>query len=313
MCFNREHEPSSASSRGLVLTDRLRPGLGVRLLALALAVPARLDSATIEDYQDHLNSAFTKRRRQDTRFILVHSTECQLQSALRSLSRGKVRHGRRVTLGGHAHYLLARRGTIYRILDPKYRADHAGVSMWRGVQDLSDHSLGIELEGFHDVPFTTAQYRSLSWLLRVLRKRFAIASRDVLEHYRVAYTPPNRFFSRNWRGRKRDPGLGNFDRRRAGLRDEYAVDPDVLAGRVGMSPHPTPRRRVSAQARPSPRRAAAGSISRNRSAWSIAGKRYDDASTLYSLPGGGTRRGNEIRDWSHLPVGTRVFLSTAPH
>ena len=261
-----------------------------------------MDATTIEDYQDHLNPGFTKRRRQDTRFILVHSTECGLESALRTLSRGKVRHGRRVTLGGHAHYLLGRQGTIYRILDPKYRADHAGISMWRGLENLSDHSLGIELEGFHDVPFTTAQYRSLGWLLRVLRKRFGIASRDVLEHYRVAYTPPNRFFSRNWRGRKRDPGRGNFDRRRAGLRDEYALDPDVVAGRVGMSPHPGRRRGP-----------LAGVVTRDRSAWSIAGKRYRDARTLYCLPGGRTRRGNEIRDWSRLPSGTRVFLSAAPH
>ena len=161
------------------MTERLRPGLGLRFLALALAVPAKVDATTIEDYQDHLNPGFTKRRRQDTRFILVHSTECGLESALRTLSRGKVRRGRRVTLGGHAHYLLGRQGTIYRILDLKYRADHAGISMWRGLENLSDHSLGIELEGFHDAPFTTAQYRSLGWLLRVLRKRFGIASRDV--------------------------------------------------------------------------------------------------------------------------------------
>ena len=262
-----------------------------------------------------MNPGFTKRRRQDTRFVVVHSTECGLESALRTLSRGKVRRGRRVTLGGHAHYLLARRGTIYRILDPKYRADHAGVSLWKGLENLSDHSLGIELEGFHDVPFTTAQYRSLSWLLSVLRQRFGIASRDVLEHFRVAYTPPNRFFSRNWRGRKRDPGLGNFDRRRAGLRDEYPVDPDVLAGRVGMSPDPGGRRGhlAGAAAGPGPRRRPAGVVTRDRTAWRIAGKRYRDASTLYSLPGGLTRRGNEIRDWSRLPTGTRVFVSAAPH
>jgi N-acetylmuramoyl-L-alanine amidase len=273
---------------GRVLTGRLRPRLGLRLLVLALAVPAQVDAATIEDYQKHLNPEFTKRRRQDTRFIVVHSTECGLGSALRTLSRGKVSRSGRETRGGHAHYLVARRGTIYRILDPRYRADHAGVSMWNGVENLSDHSLGIELEGFHDIPFTAAQYHSLGWLLRVLRKRFGIASRDVLEHYRVAYTPPNRFFSRNWRGRKRDPGRGNFDRNRAGLRDEYSVDPDVVAGRVGMSPHPHDRRDRAAPVPARPHRVAAGLITRDRTAWSIAGNRYGAASTLYSLPGGAT-------------------------
>jgi hypothetical protein len=248
----------------------------------------------------------------DTRFIVIHSTECGLESALRTLSGGKRRGGRPLTLGGHAHYLVGRSGTIYRILDPKYRADHAGVSMWKGLKNLSDHSLGVELEGFHNVPFTPAQYRSLAWLLKVLRKRFAIASRDVLEHYRVAYTPPNRFFSRNWRGRKRDPGASNFDRRRAGLHDEYAVDPDAAAGRVGLSVHPS---------RPvGPRgvargllmdRRTAGVVTKERTAWKIAGQRYRDASTLYLLPDGTTRRGNEIRDWSRMPSGTRVFLGLA--
>lgn len=300
--------------RGAVI-DCLRPSPVLRLLALGLAIGVKMDAATIEDYQDHLNPGFTKRCRKDTRFIVVHSTECGLESALRTLSRGKVRRGRRVTLGGHTHYLLARRGTIYRILDPKYRADHAGLSLWKGLENLSDHSLGIELEGFHDVPFTAAQYRSLSWLLSVLRQRFGIASRDVLEHYRVAYTPPNRFFSRNSRGRKRDPGLGNFDRLRAGLPDEYPVDPDVIAGRVGTSPDHGGRggHLAGATARPSPRRRPAGVVTRDRSAWRIAGKRYRDASTLYSLPGGLTRRGSEIRDWSRLPAGTRVFVSAAPH
>jgi N-acetylmuramoyl-L-alanine amidase len=278
---------------------------------LALAIPANTEATTIQDYQDHLNPAFKKKRRQDTRFILIHSTECALESALRTLSQGKARRGRHVTRGGHAHYLLARQGTIYRILDPIYRADHAGVSMWNGVENLSEHSLGIELEGFHDVPFTEAQYRSLRWLVKVLRRRFRVASRDVLEHFRVAYSPPNRFHSRNWRGRKRDPGLDNFDRRRAGLLDKYTFDPDVRAGRVGRSRIPGSDRRVAAgRMRPTPPAVRTALITRLRSAWSIARARYRDPTTLYVLPDATVRRGSEIRDWKRLPVGTRVQLGT---
>lgn len=303
----------STRPEGPRLTGSSRPAFGLGFALLALAVSAKAEVDTM-DYRDHLNPAFTKRPRQDTRFILIHSTECGLRSALRTLSRGKVGQGGKTTLGGHAHYLVARRGTVYRILDPRYRADHAGRSMWNGVGDLSNHSLGIELEGFHDVPFTASQYRSLAWLLKVLRKRFGIASRDVLEHYRVAYTPPNRFFSRNWRGRKRDPGFGNFDRHRAGLGDAYAVDPDVVAGRIGMSPPRLHGRREIARgaARPRPRREPAGMLTRGRTAWSIAGTRYRDADTLYVLPGGAVRRGSEVRNWSRLPRRTRVFVGAAP-
>src|SRR5207249_3526944 len=113
---------------------------------------AEVFAARILDYQDHLNHRFAKEIREETRFIIVHSTESSLPSALRTLSRGKVRYGRYITRGGHAHYLIAKDGTIYRILDPKYWANHAGVSMWNGLQDISDYSIGIELEGYQMFP-----------------------------------------------------------------------------------------------------------------------------------------------------------------
>jgi len=287
---------------------------GVRAASLGLAlvlVPAFATAAPrIVDYQKQLGPRFVKQLRRETRFIIVHSTECRLKSALRTLSRGKVRRGRYVTPGGHANYLVARNGTIYRMLDPRYRADHAGLSMWDGVRNLSDVSLGVELEGYHDEPFADAQYRSLRWLLRVLQRRFHVASRDVLEHYRVAYTPPNRFYSRPWRGRKRDPGHGNFDRRRAGLDAEHLVDPDVAAGRLGggrtlASP---PRAILASRTTASAPRIRAGVITREASAWSIAGRAYAAATTLYLFPDGAARTGDAIRDWGDLPPDTEVYL-----
>jgi hypothetical protein len=249
--------------------------------------------------------------RRETRYIVVHSTEAPLASALRTLSRGRVRRGRTVTPGGHAHYLVARDGTIYRILDPRYRADHAGISMWKGRENLSDVSLGVELEGYHDEPFTRRQYASLRWLLGVLRRRFHVAARDVLEHYRVAYTRPNRYYSRPWRGRKRDPGLGNFDRRRAGLDDEYRVDPDVAAGRLGgerTARGPAATRAAATGSSAPSRRVRGGTLEDGRTAWSVAGARYRSPTTLYVLPDGTTRRGDEVRHWNRLPAGTEVYL-----
>src|SRR5262249_50063404 len=131
------------------------------------------------------------------------------------------------------HYLIARNGAIYRILDPKFWANHAGVSMWNGIEGLSDYSIGIELEGYHNVPFREEEYRSLKWLLEVLKKRYAIEDRNVLEHYRIAYSVPNRFHKERLRGRKLDPGAGNFNRLKAGLLDNPSEDPDIIAGRIG--------------------------------------------------------------------------------
>lgn len=323
----------------------------VFIVALTTAVlgfsPTDLAALKIIDYQKKLNPRFAKRPRKSTRYIIIHSTEGSLPSSLRTLSRGKVRRRRYVSRGGHAHYLIAKNGTVYRILDPKYRANHAGVSMWNGLDRLSDHSLGIELEGYHNVPFTDRQYRSLKELLRILQKRFRVKDRDVLEHYRIAYSRPNRFHRKKRRGRKRDPGVDNFDRRRAGLTDEYRRDPDVVAGRIGAAPDDiqvarksrprpatTPARKparkddkreangsLAAAARNSKKRQENGrlipspadpsrknTITARRTAWKIAGRQYKAATTLYRFPDGRSLRGHKIRDWSDIPAGTLVEL-----
>ena len=283
-----------------------------------------LAALKIIDYQKRLNPRFAKRARKSTRHIIVHSTEGSLPSSLRTLSRGKVRRRRYVSRGGHAHYLIAKNGTVYRIVDPRFRANHAGVSMWNGLKGLSDHSLGIELEGYHNVPFTDRQYRSLKELLRILQKRFRVKDRDVLEHYRVAYSKPNRFHKKRLRGRKKDPGADNFDRRRAGLTDQHPHDPDVVAGRIGGDPDrvqlarksqsQTPARRTEKRKEngrvtaPAADRSRDNTITASRTAWKIAGRQYKAATTLYRFPDGRSLRGHEIQDWSDIPPGTQIEL-----
>ena len=296
-------------------------GLTATLLGLSATDLAALK---IIDYQKRLNPRFAKRARKSTRHIVIHSTEGSLPSSLRTLSRGKVRRRRYVSRGGHAHYLIAKNGTVYRILDPRFRANHAGVSMWNGLKGLSDYSLGIELEGYHNVPFTDRQYRSLRELLGILQKRFRVKDKDVLGHYRVAFSKPNRFHSKRLRGRKKDPGADNFDRRRAGLTDQYPHDPDVVAGRIGADPDRVQVARKSksktavrkAEKRedngrvtaPAADLARSSTITASRTAWKIAGRQYKAATTLYRFPDGRSLRGHEIQDWSDIPPGTQVEL-----
>jgi hypothetical protein len=272
------------------------------------------------DYQRRLNPKFSKRVRQETRFIILHSTESRLPSALRTLSRGKIRRGRYVTRGGHAHYLVARSGAIYRILNPKFWANHAGVSMWNGLEGLSDYSIGIELEGYHNVPFSKAQYFSLKQLLDELQKKYEIEDRNVLEHYRVAYAAPNRYHRARQRGRKLDPGASNFDRARAGLDDAYQVDPDVVAGRIDGTPE---LMQASGQVlrateteddegTPDPEaEEGASQITAKRTAWQIAGIHYGAPTTRYRFPDGRSYSGEQITDWTDIPPGTRVELGVA--
>jgi N-acetylmuramoyl-L-alanine amidase len=287
----------------------------VILLTSLLSTHPDLCAVTVVDYQHRLGPRFQKKVREETRFIIIHSTEGSLPSALLTLSRGKIVHGRYMTRGGHAHYLIAKDGTIYRLLDPTYWANHAGVSMWNGLENLSDYSVGVELEGYHDVPFKAQQYQSLKWLLAVLKKRYGIMDRDVLEHYRIAYSLPNQFHPNSCRGRKSDPGISNFNRLKAGLTAEYLEDPDVIAGRVlgtvtltQVGWHDKIQTLDEDEGQDTVTSVKPAVISFHQTAWKIAGNQYKASSTLYRFPDGTFRPGDQIEDWADIPLGTEVRL-----
>lgn len=188
--------------------------------------------------------------------------------------------------------------------------------MWDRVEDISSQSIGIELVGYYNDPYTNAQYASLSWLLKVLQKQYAIPDWRVLEHYRVAYGRPNAYVRKLHRGRRKDPGIFNFDRSRAGLtstdpRNDALYDPDVAAGRL----IPDPDINVASLKRRNPQKfqqevaaLSSNTITATNTAWRIAREEYDSPTTLYKFPDGRTRRGNQIKDWANIPAGTQVIV-----
>jgi len=269
----------------------------------------------IIDYRSRINPRFKKKVRPRTDLIIVHTSELGLDATLRVVSGGKRMKSGRSTPGGHANYVIARNGRTYRILNRKYRADHAGLSMWNGEKNISSTSVGIELVGYHHAPITRDQYRSLGMLLQVLKQVYRLDDRDILTHSQVAYGRPNPWFSKNHRGRKRC--AKNFDRSKAGLVHSWSFDPDVRAGRLTADPIlATLFYKFSGQgaaALPVMAKVRGSNIiSKENSAWSIAGEDYKDASTAYILPGGRALPGNRVEaamGWSRLPPGTRVLLN----
>jgi N-acetyl-anhydromuramoyl-L-alanine amidase len=91
-----------------------------------------------------------------------------------------------------AHFFIRRDGHLMQFVPCALRAWHAGVSSWQGRERCNDYSIGIELEGTDEAPFTEAQYVSLNQLLSVLRQTYPIAA--VAGHSDIAP------------GRKTDPG-----------------------------------------------------------------------------------------------------------
>ncbi|MEI7969085.1 MAG: 1,6-anhydro-N-acetylmuramyl-L-alanine amidase AmpD [Betaproteobacteria bacterium] len=63
-----------------------------------------------------------------------------------------------------AHFLVRRCGALIQFVSCEDRAWHAGQSCWRGRERCNDFSVGIELEGTDERPFTDAQYGTLASL-----------------------------------------------------------------------------------------------------------------------------------------------------
>lgn len=94
-----------------------------------------------------------------------------------------------------AHVLIDREGGLTQFVPFSRRAWHAGVSQWEGRERCNDFSIGIELEGTDEDPFTSVQYIELARLVRWLRQHYPGIGPDALTgHSDIAP------------GRKTDPG-----------------------------------------------------------------------------------------------------------
>ncbi|HJV92003.1 MAG TPA: 1,6-anhydro-N-acetylmuramyl-L-alanine amidase AmpD [Azonexus sp.] len=107
-----------------------------------------------------------------------------------------------------AHFYVRRDGRITQFVGCDQRAWHAGNSQWCGRDNCNDYSVGIELEGSDNQPFSPAQYAALWRLIDALRQRYPIAA--MAGHSDIApgrKTDPGPYF--DWaKVRSRYPDLG---------------------------------------------------------------------------------------------------------
>jgi AmpD protein len=117
-----------------------------------------------------------------------------------------------VDLHVSAHFLVDRLGAGTQFVSCRDRAWHAGASSFAGRERCNDFSIGIELEGSDELPFTAAQYASLAALTRVLCAAYPLGA--VRGHSDIAP------------GRKTDPGP-HFDWQRFAA--QAALPPSFFA------------------------------------------------------------------------------------
>lgn len=98
-----------------------------------------------------------------------------------------------------AHFMINRHGKVTQYVSTDDRAWHAGVSIFDGVENCNDFSIGIELEGTDTVNYTDEQYTALISLTKLLQQQYPlITNQRISGHSDIAP------------GRKTDPGIA-FD------------------------------------------------------------------------------------------------------
>ena len=86
-----------------------------------------------------------------------------------------------------AHILVNRHGELTQYVPFNKRAWHAGVSVFKGRPRCNDFSIGVELEGCDDQPYTGEQYSKLAELSRVLMIQWpAIVPDNIVGHCQIA-------------------------------------------------------------------------------------------------------------------------------
>ena len=94
-----------------------------------------------------------------------------------------------------SHLLISRWGRVTQFVPFHRRAWHAGISAHEGRANCNDYSIGVELEGTDQRPYTNTQYERLARILGALFRRYpALSPERVVGHSDIAP------------GRKTDPG-----------------------------------------------------------------------------------------------------------
>jgi AmpD protein len=94
-----------------------------------------------------------------------------------------------------AHLLIRRDGEVIQFVPFSHRAWHAGDSFFRGRSCCNDFSIGIELEGADETPYTDAQYENIIAITRALLGSYpGLSAREIAAHSDISP------------GRKTDPG-----------------------------------------------------------------------------------------------------------
>lgn len=148
------------------------------------------------------------------------------------------------------HLFVSRSGRVARLVGDRQRAWHAGISWWRGTDDVNSITLGIEIANRNDgEPYTEAQYQRVAEIVAHYCCQ-GLSLQDVVSHAEIT------------EGRKTDPLQWDWRRFREMVQQQMLVanpppippvrtpEPSLPVPPVVVSPVAPPRQPAIAIATP---------------------------------------------------------------
>jgi N-acetyl-anhydromuramyl-L-alanine amidase AmpD len=145
-------------------------------------------------YEEIMSPNQSLRHALDVDLFVIHATGGSFESAINTFLRADTPS--RVS----AHYVISKTGKVVRMVPESKKAWHAGRSIWKGIKDCNDYSIGVELENEDDGldPYPDEQLNALVSILLFVRALYPKITADrVVGHNMISP------------GRKLDPNV-NF-------------------------------------------------------------------------------------------------------
>jgi len=123
--------------------------------------------------KNYYSPNFNKKRRlkKSIKILIIHYTGMQSErESINRLCDPKFKVS--------SHYLINRKGKVYRLVRDEMIAWHAGKSLWANFRNLNKNSIGVELVNrghyFGYQNFTSMQIKSLIKISKILIKKYNI-------------------------------------------------------------------------------------------------------------------------------------------
>ncbi|MEJ2209840.1 MAG: N-acetylmuramoyl-L-alanine amidase [Anaerolineae bacterium] len=112
----------------------------------------------------------------DISCVVLHATAGSLSATLGWFANPNA--------GVSAHYVVAKNGQVYQMVEEKNEAYHAGASSYQGRENFNDFSIGIEIVNQHDGvdPYPADQFEAVVELVHYLADKYDIQREWIVTH-----------------------------------------------------------------------------------------------------------------------------------